>query len=80
MSAHLYELTSEPQFLSAAEMSAAFVTGPLNNGNIIIDTITLLGCAESITSLTYNTGHAIDGLVVLGSTNSSYAALYVMPH
>ncbi|KAI0779169.1 hypothetical protein BC629DRAFT_1522930 [Irpex lacteus] len=75
LSALLYEATSEPDFLSAAETSAGFVTGALNSGNFIIDTITLQNCTPSVTSLSYNSGYAIAGLSVLGSTNDTYAAM-----
>ncbi|KAI0084085.1 hypothetical protein BDY19DRAFT_562621 [Irpex rosettiformis] len=74
LSALLHELTQNTTFFSAAELSASFVLGPLSTGNVIKDTITLQNCNPSTTSLTYNSGHAIHGLSVLGAANDSYAS------
>ncbi|KAI0085366.1 hypothetical protein BDY19DRAFT_1021666 [Irpex rosettiformis] len=65
LSAHLYEQTSTSQYLSAASLSAAFISNHLYNGTIILDEIDLETCNTSTELVTYNSGFTIEGLSIL---------------
>ncbi|KAI0083240.1 hypothetical protein BDY19DRAFT_998713 [Irpex rosettiformis] len=76
LSAHLYEQTLIPQYLSAATLSADFVINHLYDGKIILDAIDIGSCSLFSAPVTYNSGFTIDGLSVLASasSNSSYSS------
>ncbi|KAI0074074.1 hypothetical protein K474DRAFT_1710153 [Panus rudis PR-1116 ss-1] len=76
LSAHLYEATKDNKYGDAAELSAAFIKNHLYNGTIIMDTITLAGCANNGLSVTYNSGFFIEGLSVYANVtgNSTWTA------
>ncbi|KAI0083421.1 hypothetical protein BDY19DRAFT_998569 [Irpex rosettiformis] len=75
-SAHLYEWTLIPQYLSAATLSADFVINHLYDGKIILDGINVGSCSLSSTLVTYNSGFMIDRLSVLAlaTSDSSYSS------
>ncbi|KAI0341353.1 hypothetical protein BDW22DRAFT_1444251 [Trametopsis cervina] len=72
LSAHLYEATSNPQYLNATEMSANFIATQLYNGVVILDTITVTNCLTTTDVVTYNSGFTIEGLSILSAKNSTY--------
>lgn len=78
LSAHLYEQTFDEEYLSAAVLSATFISDQLYNGVVILDTIDLGTCTRSMLLKTYNSGLTIDGLSVLAGLNRSYIPLYVL--
>ncbi|KAI0770847.1 hypothetical protein BC629DRAFT_779596 [Irpex lacteus] len=73
LSAHLHEETSDPQYLSTAQLSADFIKNHLYNGVIIEDGIDLATCVTSNAPFTYDSGLTIDGLSAIAASNSSYA-------
>jgi hypothetical protein len=75
LSARLFEVTGDPKYQQAAELSAEFVKNHLYNGIIIQDTISLIDCNIITLPISYNSGFAIDGYAVLASTNSSWTPL-----
>lgn len=77
LSAHLYEATSNPQYLNATEMSANFIATQLYNGVVILDTITVTNCLTTTDVVTYNSGFTIEGLSILSAKNSTYTTLWV---
>ncbi|KAI0090053.1 hypothetical protein BDY19DRAFT_992295 [Irpex rosettiformis] len=74
LSAYLYEQTQNVQYLSAAELSASFVTTVLYDGNAIRDGITLGTCDTVNDFWTSNSGVVIEGLSILASTHSTYTS------
>lgn len=71
----MYEITDDPKYQEAAELSAAFIQNHLYNGLIIIDSISLATCSTQTDIITYNSGFTIDGLSVLATKNSSWTPL-----
>ena len=67
LSAHLYQQTNQPQYLSNATLSANFIINHLYSGDngIILDSINLRGCQLSGNGTTADAGLTIDGLSVL---------------
>ncbi|KAI0083161.1 hypothetical protein BDY19DRAFT_998793 [Irpex rosettiformis] len=76
LSAHLYEQTLIPQYLSAATLSADFVINHLYGGKIKPDGINVQSCSLSLTLITYNSGFMVGGLSVLtpASGSSGYSS------
>lgn len=67
LSAHLLELTLESRYASVAELTAQFIRSHLFNGTIVLDMIDLPTCRGFDTTLTYDSGFAIEGLGVYAS-------------
>ncbi|KAI0086121.1 hypothetical protein BDY19DRAFT_908628 [Irpex rosettiformis] len=72
LSVHLYEQTQDPQYLSAAQLSASFVTTVLYDGNAIRDGTNLGTCDAANDFWTSNSSVVIEGLSVLASIHSTY--------
>ena len=67
LSAHLYQHTNQPQYLSNATLSANFIINNLYSGDngTILDSINLSDCQLSGSGTTADAGLTIDGLSVL---------------
>lgn len=81
LSAHLYEISGDTRYSSAAELAAEFIRAFLYSKNIgvIADTFVLAQCAifSDIAPTTYGSGYTIWGLSVLASKNSTWTPLCV---
>lgn len=84
LSAHLFELTNDTKYLSAAAAAANFVSTHMYDGNAIVDTVRLSSSPSAagpncttlpIPQFSYITGFTIWGFAVLGTQNASYTTL-----
>ncbi|KAF5349387.1 hypothetical protein D9758_015509 [Tetrapyrgos nigripes] len=71
LSAYLYEETQNSTYLTAANLSIAFLQKRHYNHTIVLDTSELVECIiDPLTAFTYNTGYAIEAAAVLDSVTS----------
>lgn len=76
LSAQLFEITGENQYLAAAESAAEFTSAHLYSGSIIQDTFLVDTCQiDAIPAYSYASGFTIWGLSILATHNQSWTPL-----
>ncbi|KZV77384.1 hypothetical protein PENSPDRAFT_679553 [Peniophora sp. CONT] len=67
LSAYLYELTSDPIYEQAAQLSLDFIINHLLTGAVVFDTFTLSTCEKAPGLLTLNQAFFVEGLSVFAN-------------
>ena len=82
LSAHIFKITSDTRYVSAADAAVGFVFAHMHEDGAIVDTIRLSSEGGSVANCTnrnftlysYITGYTIWGLAVLGTYTTTYEA------